>query len=207
MPTGAYVHGVLTVNCQQEPHSSTNPALAKQTALRNLQMINLARKIEFIANVSIIIVAMLLVIVLTKQYLIRTTQGETPIVDSRQSRIGSKTAALNINWSQNGQTLLLAISSTCRYCTESAVFYQRVVNGNTNTTIVAVMPQTADDARKYLDDQKIRVNEIRQASLESLGVTGTPTLILVDGNGIVTGWWVGKLSTSQETDVLHRLHV
>ena len=67
------------------------------------------------------------------------------------------------------------------------------------------MPQEAAQARQYLTNHEIQLNDIKQLGLGSLGVTGTPTLILVDTNGVVIGWWVGKLSPTQEAEVLAKL--
>jgi hypothetical protein len=51
----------------------------------------------------------------------------------------------------------------------------------------------------------VTVDEVRQDSLDSIGVTGTPTLILVNREGAVDGVWVGKLPPEGETEVLGRL--
>lgn len=169
-------------------------------------MKDLAKKTEFIANVGIIVVAMLLAAVLTRQYLlVKNIKSDKGIVTDQPSHIGTKIPLSDIDWGKNRQTLLLAISSTCHYCTESASFYQRLIKENANTKIVAIMPQEIVAGRYYLDKQQIPLQDIKQLTLDSLGVTGTPTLILVDNNGVVTGWWIGRLSQSRETEVLDRL--
>lgn len=166
-------------------------------------MFSLTKKIEFLANVLIIVVAMLLIVVLTREHLMVKSVGNEAAVG--KASVGGKLPISDVDWNKNRQTLLLAISTTCRYCDESAGFYQRLLKENANTQIVAVMPQELTVGKKYLENHRLPVHEIRQLSLDTLGVTGTPTLILVDNNGIVRGWWVGKLSQSQETEVLLRL--
>jgi hypothetical protein len=42
--------------------------------------------------------------------------------------------------------------------------------------------------------------------LGEIGVRGTPTLILIDGGGVVKQSWVGRLSADEEAEVLSRLH-
>lgn len=167
-------------------------------------MLGLARKIEFAANVSIIAIAVLLAVVLIRQHLaVRTIYPEN--IGNQDSHIGSKVSISGINWNENEQTLLLAVSTTCRYCTESSGFYKRLIKETVGTKIVAVMPQESGEAKQYLDNHEIPLNDVKQLALGSLGVTGTPTLILVDTNGVVTGWWVGKLSPTQEAEVLAKL--
>jgi hypothetical protein len=48
----------------------------------------------------------------------------------------------------------------------------------------------------------VLVDDIRQAQVNSIGVTGTPTLLLVDEKGTVADAWQGKLQPDQETAVL-----
>jgi len=68
--------------------------------------------------------------------------------------------------------------------------------------MVAVLPQAADEGRKYLDGEGVRVDDVKQATLSTIGVTGTPTMLLVDGKGTVAKVWEGKLQPDQEGGVL-----
>jgi hypothetical protein len=47
--------------------------------------------------------------------------------------------------------------------------------------------------------------EIRSASLDSIHVRGTPTLILVNDKGEVTDQWVGKLAADREDEVIQKI--
>jgi hypothetical protein len=67
------------------------------------------------------------------------------------------------------------------------------------------VPQSAEEGRQYLKKLGVEVGEVRQVSMGALGLSGTPTLILVDGNGTVSNFWVGKLSQDGESDVLSYL--
>jgi len=51
----------------------------------------------------------------------------------------------------------------------------------------------------------VGISDVRQAALSSLGARGTPTLILVNNNGIITDSWVGMLSPEKEAEVWTRL--
>ena len=68
--------------------------------------------------------------------------------------------------------------------------------------MVAVLPQAVDDSRKYLEGEGVHVDDIKQTQLSTIGVTGTPTLLLVDGSGKVADAWQGKLQPEQEAAVL-----
>lgn len=60
-------------------------------------------------------------------------------------------------------------------------------------------------SKGYLKRLGVSVDEIRQASLDSIGVNGTPTLILVDNRGAVVDFWIGKLAGPTEQKVIDRL--
>jgi hypothetical protein len=70
--------------------------------------------------------------------------------------------------------------------------------------MVAVLPQEPDEGRRYLSTLGVPDVEVKQASLNGLGVSGTPTLIMVS-NGTVSDVWVGKLDAAKESQVLGKL--
>ena len=114
-----------------------------------------------------------------------------------------------VDWSGNDQTLLVVLQKGCHFCSESAPFYQRLVReaaGRGNIHLIALLPQAPDESRKYLDDLGVAIEDIKQGELDSVGVRGTPTLILINNQGAVTTSWVGKLSADGEAEVLRRLH-
>ena len=71
--------------------------------------------------------------------------------------------------------------------------------------LVAVLPQPVEETRKYLDGEGVHVDEVRQAAPESIGVAGTPTLLLVDARGKVSDVWRGKLQPDEEEKVIATL--
>lgn len=121
--------------------------------------------------------------------------------------MGAQLNLPDIDWSHNGVNLVLALSTDCHYCRESAPFYRNLVGSGTGDTFhtLAIFPQSTLESREYLRLQGIVVQEVRQANLSSLGVTGTPTLILVDNSGRVKSEWIGKLSPEQEGQVYRNL--
>jgi hypothetical protein len=65
-----------------------------------------------------------------------------------------------------------------------------------------LLPQTVEEGRKYLESEGVRVDDVKQATLNVIGVQGTPTLLLVDNKGTVAEVWEGKLPPDQEEGVL-----
>jgi thioredoxin-related protein len=165
----------------------------------------LYKKIELFANVAIILVAVLIVVLVVKKYISPVPQEAITGIP-----VGNKISMLDVNWAKNGRTLLLVLQKDCHFCTESAPFYQRLVHKTaeqSNVQLIATLPNTVDESKHYLSYLGVSINEVRQAPLSSIGVEGTPTLILVDGAGKVEASWVGRLPPNKEAEVLDRLQV
>jgi thioredoxin-related protein len=154
-------------------------------------MTPLVRKIEIVANVSIIVVAIVVCVAAVRYFRTKASgsQAAKPAITA-----GTKINLPSEDWATNHQTLLLALSTNCKYCSASADFYQRLANtASSNTKLVAVLPQSPEESQEYLTGLKLTIKDIQQASPPSLGVRATPTLILVDSTGTVTqrmGWAV-----------------
>lgn len=162
-------------------------------------MSGLVKKIEVAANLAIIIVAVMLVAVIVQRFYFPFRTQDARIVP-----IGAKVSLPNIDWSKNGQSLVIALQTGCHYCTESAPFYQRlaVALSARKIPLIAVFPQTIEEGQTYLRSIKVPIDDIRQASLKSIGVQGTPAILLVDNQGEVKTGWFGKLTQNQESEVL-----
>jgi len=165
----------------------------------------ITQRLEILTNLAIIVAAVLLSVVLVKSYLLPDHSKDGP----RDMRVpaGAKVSLPGVDWSNNNQTLLLVLQKGCHFCTESAAFYQRLVRETPGSVhLVAVLPQAFDESKKYLDGLGVAIEEVKQAELDSVGVHGTPTLILVNNQGVVITSWVGKLNADGEAEVLRRLN-
>lgn len=161
------------------------------------RLADISKKIELAANLGILLVSCLLAVVLVKGYFLSESSEEvTP---------APTVSSLDIDWNQHVQTLILVLSRNCRFCTESAPFYRRLSQSKGNTHLVALLPQSVEEGREYLVNQGVLVDEVKHSSLEKIGVSGTPTLVLVDTSGVVKNFWLGKLSPEQEAIVLSLL--
>jgi len=173
----------------------------------------ISKKIELVANVAIIVVACLLATVLVKNYLLAKSSDPVASRSNANSqpprespiKVGVKLSSADMEFAGAGQTLILAISSSCHFCTESAPFYKKLAQSRGKTRLVAVLPQPVEDGRKYLDKLGVSVDEVRQLSLDRIGVQGTPTLILLDASGVVRNSWMGFLLPDDELGVLKAL--
>jgi len=167
-----------------------------------MDVANRPSKLENLANLATILVSVLLSVVLIKVFLL---PQPGPVASRAQPRAGMnlKQSLPGVDWAKNKRTLVLAISTQCHFCTESAPFFQRIQKERAkDVKLVAVLPQAVDEGRKYLEGEGVKVDDVKQATLNAIGVTGTPTLLLVDGKGTVAQVWEGKLQPDQEGGVL-----
>lgn len=170
-----------------------------------METMNRPGKLENLANLATIVVSVLLSVVLIRVFLLPQTR---PAAASAQPQVGMNMKQLlpGVDWAKNGRTLVLAISTQCHFCTESAPFFQRIDKERAkDLKLVAVLPQAVDEGRKYLEGEGVQVDDVKQATLNAIGVTGTPTLLLVDNTGKVSQVWQGKLQPSGEEKVIAAL--
>ncbi len=166
------------------------------------------QKIELVANISIIVVALLLGGVLVHKYFFAAPPVASNQPPRLEPKIGSVMNVPDVNWSQQPKTLVLALQSSCRFCNDSAPFYKRVIESvkDKNVKLVAVFPTDVEESAAYLQKLGLTNMEVKQSSLNGLQVSGTPTLILTNDKGEVTNYWVGKLTPDKETEVINQLN-
>jgi thioredoxin-related protein len=167
-------------------------------------MSTIDRKIELTANILIIVVAILVVGFLAQRYFYPTSPTPPP---PKSPAIGDRVLLADFDWSKSNKNVLLVLQKGCRFCAESAEFYKRLIQQarDKNVNVVAVLPQSRDEAEKYLNDLSLSGIQVRQSPLGALNVGGTPTIIIADDRGKITDLWLGKLSPAKETEVLAKL--
>jgi thiol-disulfide isomerase/thioredoxin len=163
------------------------------------------KKIELVANIAIILVAVILGYVLVKQFVF--TPAPTPPGQTKQPDVGSKINLPDTDFSQKDKTLIMAVKKGCHFCSESAPLYQKLVQlaAEKNVRLIAAFPHSVEEGQGYLKELNVPVTEMKQADFAALGIGGTPTLILADKNGEIKKVWLGKLPPEKETEVINSL--
>ena len=162
----------------------------------------ITRSVEITANIAIIIVSTMIVGLIAKKYSASLNAGAPHTI-----LVGAKVSLPSMDWSNNKKSLVIALQTSCRYCSESGSFYQRLVleTGIHKVPIVAVFPQTTAEGQAFFSNLNVPITNIRQASLRSIGVQVTPAILLVDNKGEIKASWLGKLSPDKESEVLNSL--
>jgi hypothetical protein len=69
---------------------------------------------------------------------------------------------------------------------DSMPFYKQLTEkARGRLNVVAVMPEPKPEAQKFLLDAGVETNQIVSATPDTIGVRGTPTVLLVEGSGKV----------------------
>lgn len=169
-------------------------------------MSKLSQRLELTANILIIVVALLLVGVIVQKYFF-AKPGQLP-PEGAKPTIGKLVNLPNENWSAQPKTVVLALQTNCHFCNESAPFYKHLVETvkDKNIKIVAVFPQTVEESTAHLNRLGVSGVEVKQAPISTIDASGTPTLILTNQKGEVTNYWVGKLTPSEEAEVINQIN-
>jgi hypothetical protein len=171
-------------------------------------MDKLAKRLDVCANIAIILVAIAVAGLLITRVMRRTGADTASKVTGIST--GAKVSLPNMDWSDNGNTLLFALAKGCHFCSESAPFYRRIlkeVSSRNDLKVVAVVPGDENEGRTYLGELGLSIADVRKVSMEEIGVPGTPTLILVNSSGIAAAVWIGKLSPESEAEVFGKLKI
>lgn len=114
-----------------------------------------------------------------------------------------------VDYATSQQTLLLALNTNCSYCRESLPLYQRLLSARSNSKeslhVVALFPNKSEEVIKYLNENKLVVDAVADVNLTAIQLTATPTMVLVDRNGLVNDFWLGKLGDSEANEFLRSL--
>lgn len=171
-------------------------------------MTPLRQKVELIANVAIIVASVAIAAAFVDRFFIRPSSGNAPVQKKEIVYKGSKAAIADVDWAQSKKNLVLVLSKTCRFCTESMPFYQKLAGlraANEDVRLVGVLPQGPEESETYFKQSGVRADRIISAGLSDINVQATPTLLLVDENGTIIESWVGKLPPYREDEVISQV--
>lgn len=157
-------------------------------------------KLEAIANIAVIFVALAVGYVVLGRYVAAYRTPRLVAAGDRLAKIPG------LDWRQHRHTLVLVLNTGCHFCEQSVPFYQKLAEtqgpaGN-DLEIIAAFPNAANMVGEFMTRANLRIRSVAEVPLEKLRVNATPTLILVDRSGQVERSWVGMLTTVEEIDLL-----
>jgi thiol-disulfide isomerase/thioredoxin len=166
-------------------------------------------RLDKVANVALIIASLLLIGTLARNYYLSrmpdpsielgVKKGETVKLPEGASADGRSAPA----------TLVLALSTHCGFCQASVPFYQKLAvfknSAPARVRLATVMSEPKEEIEAYLKNNGIAADAVFSMPVSQIGVNGTPTLLLLDGQNKLVESWVGKLNGQGESEVIGRL--
>lgn len=161
-----------------------------------------SNKIETISNVAILSLCVLISFLAVWKFVLPHDNG-----GSRSLPIGRKLTLSDVDLAAKQKTIVLAIDKHCHFCTEDAPLFRELISSahRKNIAVIAVLPQSRGEASSYLSKIHLEVDKVVSSSLRNVGVTVTPTVLLVDRSGVVIDGWVGVASSQEKDRLLGRL--
>ena len=118
---------------------------------------SLSKKIEVMANLLIVVLAITLTIVLVKKFFL---PNPTPEI----IKIGEKVQLPAVDLSKVSKTVFIALQPDCPYCTESAEFYRRLKSSvdKDNVRLVALFSSEVRNEQIYLEKLNVNFDDVKK---------------------------------------------
>lgn len=161
--------------------------------------------LETVTNIAIILLCIIASTVLVRNFFFANKPAPRP----NEVKAGDSIEAVkSILPAGSQKALVVAISPTCGYCTQSMPFYKRLMEerdkkGSPVKIVGAVpAPEAKAPEEQHMNAAGLKFDSLADISFSSIKVPATPTVLLVDGTGKVEQVWVGKLDEKGEKQVL-----
>jgi hypothetical protein len=159
------------------------------------------KRLDLVTNIAVIVTSVVLLGFLGNAWY-QSHRAPQSRVARAEALVGKTVQLPGVDFRRKGKTLLIAVSSTCHFCQESQPFYRQLANERGVTAnLIAVLPMPQHDAENYVHTKISPSLQVVSASLGSIGVNSTPTLLLVDSQGKVEQAWIGKLDNAGQQQV------
>jgi hypothetical protein len=118
---------------------------------------------------------------------------------SRPELLGKRLAFPGLNLPQSpGLALVVAARSDCHFCADSLPFYHEVDRrrrvGPNPVPLFFVTSEPVEKLRAFRAEAGISPDGVISVHFRAMGVTATPTFVVVDSAGIIKRAFYGKLS-------------
>ena len=160
--------------------------------------------LEKVSHLCIIAVSVVAICVLVQSRAIQDGQHVRP---RPADFIGKRVTLPNVRWRTNN--VVIAMTSHCPYCVRSVPLYQKLATAVGESpdrgALFVLNPEEDGVIKKFLADQHVSVTEVVRLPLNTLGIHATPTMLMVDGRGIVVNAFIGVLPAEKENVPLEYL--
>jgi hypothetical protein len=166
-------------------------------------------KLDKAANIALIIACLLLIGTLARNYYLSRIPDPNLELGIEKGELVKLSGEASADGQPAQATLVLALSTHCGFCQESVPFYQKLAvfknSSPARVRLATVMSEPKEEIEAYLKKQGIAADAVFSMPIAQIGVKGTPTLLLLDGQNKLIESWIGKLDSQGESDVIAHL--
>jgi hypothetical protein len=166
---------------------------------------NFKTYLEVTTNIIVLLVALVVLGNFAWVHLTKETNQPSPLGGGLRKG-GAFSPIPSVDYAKSPQTLVLALSSRCDHCNESIPFFKQLIAANTgkgdSTRIVAVFPEKAEEVWAYIAQEQLNLIPIPGIDYKALNLPGTPSTILINREGKILNFWIGKPSKDVEKEIM-----
>jgi thiol-disulfide isomerase/thioredoxin len=166
-------------------------------------------RLDKAANVALIIACLLLIGTLARNYYLSRLPDPNIELDVKKGETVKLPEAASAGRQSAPATLVLALSTHCGFCQASLPFYQKLAvfknSAPARVRLATVMSEPKEEIEAYLKKNGIAADAVFSMPMSQIGVKGTPTLLLLDGQNKLIESWVGQLNNKAESEVIGSL--
>jgi len=166
-------------------------------------------RLDKAANVALILACLLLIGTLARNYYLNRIPDSNIELGVKKGEPVKLPESASADDQSAPATLVLALSTHCGYCQASVPFYQKLAlfknSAPARVRLATVMSEPKEEIEAYLSKHGIAADAVFSMPISQIGVKGTPTLLLLDGQNKLIESWVGQLNSQKESEVIGSL--
>ena len=163
-------------------------------------------KIELGLNIAIAIAIVAIAGVVVKRTFFAEQVKTVNIEAQAQQLLGTRINVPGADWAQNKKSLVFFLKKDCVYCDAVAPTYRQLISEaeKTDVKLIAILPNPVEVGRDYVQALNLPIANVQIGTLSTYKIPGTPTVMMVDAEGVVRGIWIGA-APGQEKEMLAKL--
>lgn len=162
-------------------------------------------KLQRAANVAILVVATVTIGIWIHHFYLRPEPAAGPVGAYAPGETFPEIPNVEIRGAE--RSLVLFLSSTCRFCTDSMPFYQQLVSrrdsARSPVRIIALAREASETFETYLRAHRLTVDQvIALAPTAHPKLRLTPTILELDSHRVIQRAWTGAVSEQAAAQIL-----
>lgn len=166
------------------------------------------RRLEVITNLAVLLVCLMALVALLRvgatARLSSSRRQPSQLSVLEQGQVFHAASALHIT---GRPALIVALNTNCHFCAESLPFYRQLKEEPRDATappVIMIFPNSRSEVKAFLrglDSDPLSV--FAEQDFAGFGISGTPTVVLLNANGVIRRVWTGKLSADEEQEIMN----